>query len=231
MSYDPSWIEIEEKAVGRRRGRRSRNRRRRPMSAKQMAATALSKAMQLERYMEDKYFDAAASVTSLDRDGVIDTWNAIPQGDTDITRDGDYLYMKNIEIRASVWHDNQTGQQGASAGVRFIVFYDKQNTISTVSDLLDVSANDETNMLSPIIWDVRKQVEVIMDVMVNADGVWKERVLKHWQIKLDKQTQFTAGSTTITTGALKVVMISDRSSVSSYLPQMYYYYRIIFKDA
>jgi hypothetical protein len=231
MSFDPSWVDIEEKAVARRRGRRRRNGRRRPMSSKQMAKMALSKAMQLERYMEDKYYDFAASITSLDRDGDLSVWNPIPQGDTDITRDGDYLVMKNVEIRASVWHDPQTGNQGASAGVRFILFYDKQNTISAVSDLLDTSGDDETNMLSPIIWDIRKQVEILLDVMIDADGVWKERVLKHWRVNLEKQTQFSAGSTTVTTGALKGLLISDRASTDSYLPQFHYYYRIIFKDA
>jgi hypothetical protein len=231
MSFDPSWVDIEEKAVARRRGRRARNRRIRPMSTKQKAELALSKAMQMERYMESKYYDYAGIITNLDRDGDLSVWNPIPQGDTDITRDGDYLYMKNVEIRASIWHDPQTGNQGASAGVRFILFYDKQNTISAVSDLVDTSGNDTTNMLSPITWDVRKQVQILLDVMVDADGVWKERVLKHWHIQLNKQTQFSAGSTTITTGALKGLFISDRASTDSYLPQIHYYYRIIFKDA
>jgi hypothetical protein len=231
MSFDPSWVDIEEKAVARRRGRRARNPRRRPMSSKQMASLALSKAMQLERYMEDKYYDFAGSITSLDRDGDLSVWNPIPQGDTDITRDGDYLFMKHVDIRASIWHDPQTGNQGASAGVRFILFYDKQNTITAVDDLLDTSGADVTNMLSPIIWDIRKQVEILLDVMIDADGVWKERVLKQWRIQLNKQTQYSGGSTTITTGALKGLLISDRASTDSYLPQFHYYYRIVFKDA
>jgi hypothetical protein len=202
-----------------------------PSPALRTAKMALAKASQLERFMEDKYYDFAASITALDRDGDLSVWNPIPQGDTDITRDGDYLFMKHVEIRASVWHDPQTGNQGASAGTRFILFYDKQNTIASVDDLLDTSGADETNMLSPIIWDNRKQVQILLDVMINADGVWKERVLCNWFVKLNKQTQFSAGSTNITTGALKGLLISDRASTDTYLPQFHYYYRIVFKDA
>jgi hypothetical protein len=200
-------------------------------SARQLARQALKEVGKLQQYSETKHYDYAGTITALDRDGDLSVWNPIPQGDTDTTRDGDALFNMNVHIRASLWHDPQTGNQGASAGFRFILFFDKSNTISSVGDLLDLSGDDETNMLSPIDWDIRKQVTILHDSMTSVDGVWKERLLREWVFPLKKSTQFEAGTTTITTNALKGLWISDRASTDSYLPKLIYYYRITFKDA
>jgi hypothetical protein len=188
------------------------------------------KVNKLYSLIETKYVDLADVITDIDRDGVIDIWNGIPQGDTDSQRNGDKLVMKELDLRMAVWHDPQTGNQGASSGIRFLLFYDKQNTIGTVADLLDVTANDTTNMLSPITWDLRKQVKIIRDVLIEADGVYKEKTLKRYRVKLNHQTQFSAGTTTITTGALKAIFISDRASTDNYLPQVHLYYRLTYTD-
>jgi hypothetical protein len=229
MANDPQWTDITVADRKKRRRRGPRNKAR--GSAKQMARQALREVSKLQAYTETKYYDFAGTITGLDRDGDLSIWNPIPQGDTDITRDGDALYMMNVHIRASLWHDPQTGNQGAAAGFRFILFLDKSNTITSVSDLLDLTGDDETNMLSPITWDIRKQIKVLHDSMITVDGVWKERLLKEWVIQIRSKTQFSAGTTTITTNALKGCWISDRASTDSYLPKVLYYYRITFKDS
>lgn len=171
--------------------------------------------------IEYKINDTLANGTTFDYAGTMVTVNNPAQGSTDVTRIGDSIKCQNLMLRFLL-----TRGAGDSTG-RVIVFWDDQNQISTGANLLEVTGT-ASSVLSPKLYDARFRSKVLYDKVFVMDQVnqstWDENV----QIKIDQHTQFNAGSTTINTGALKVLFISNITGAN--IPTVNYYSRLSFTD-
>lgn len=189
------------------RRRRRRYRRRKPMRYK--VADAAYSALKMAKRLKDavnieyKHHDVTITTTDVDYNGDVITLNNPAQGDSDNSRDGDSMKCQNLVLRYFVSHT-------AKCFVRVIVYWDQQNTVSAASSLLD--AAQVGTVQAPIAYkdyDNRFKSKILHDRTFNIDPASKGQFFVDTVIKIDRHTQFEAGSTTINTGALKILLVSN----------------------
>lgn len=159
--------------------------------------------------VEYKQFQQSASAT-YDYNGTLYTLNSVAQGDGDGQRDGDSLKMQNLTIRAKL--NKATGLGFTQA--RIIVYFDDSNKTSAVADILD-SAYLASGFacLAPKDWDKRFQSKILLDKSFNLHDGQNQLHLEE-VIPINKHTQYEAATTTINSGALKMIIISDQTSTN-----------------
>ncbi len=201
-----------------------RRRRRNRSSTDSVARRALAGVRRLERQAEIKYHNTPTSTSSIDWLGDIVTLNDIVSGNTDLTRVGDYIMMKHLEMRIEFAMNASTDQT-----IRYIIYYDKQNTSNTPDDILDTIGNTRTPLHS-YQWDRRFEFDVLHDniVTLRQYHAFQSRVLK---IPINRRTQFSAASTTIMTGALKFLIIGSSDVAASPKPYCNYVFRVTYVDS
>lgn len=89
--------------------------------------------------IEKKYFDSTISnITDISAGVIVNSLNLIPQGTTDITRIGNKVTVRNVNITAFAYNDDQAGGSYAGSFLRTILFVDKQANGATaaVTDIL-----------------------------------------------------------------------------------------------
>lgn len=192
------------------------------------AYTAYKTAKYLKQLVnvEEKVHDYASIAGTFDYNGTIHTLNAPAQGDGDTTRDGDSMKNQSVGLKIQF-----TANAAADHNVRMIIFWDKQNTVSAGSDLLEITGTSDapysfkkhdTRFESKVLYDVR------FVLSANSPESGKFHLIDIPYIKLNKHTQFNAGTTTINTGALKLLVICG--GVTTNLPTVSVYSRLKFTD-
>ena len=187
------------------------------------AHTALKIAMRLKDMVntEYKFLDTNYSNT-MDYNGIVSTLNSISQGITDTGRTGDSVKIQNIMLRGNILAGTVPAQ------LRVILFWDAQNKVASVSDVLE-STGTAYSVLSPKNYDKRFQTKVlwdkVFDVVPTADNAHR-----HFQLSLpiNLHSQYAAATSTINTGALKILLISN--IVTTGLPTIVYYSRVSYTD-
>jgi len=112
---------------------------------------------------EKKYFAPGANVdTSVDIAGYIFSMSEIAQGDTDITRDGDQIYLRSITYSVTAQNNISFQNQGY---VRVIIFQWLE---------YDVTAPAVQDVLHNVVWDS----------MYSHDTRYSFRVLKDMRLKV-----------------------------------------------
>lgn len=157
--------------------------------------------------------------------GQLITLNQVPQGDTDQSRDGDSLKMQKMVLKL-----NAIKAAGATdTFVRFILFHDPQNSTANVApDFLEptyintnrahLSHKDKDNQFkTKKIWDQTYRLDA------NKTSIQLEKVFS-----LSHHTQYEAGTTTINSGALKLIIINNE--VSTNFPTIRFVNRLFFTD-
>ncbi len=185
---------------------------RRPLSSAAQVKKNQSDIRKIKSGFEDKFHDTTIAGLAIDNVGQISVLNNPAQGDTDSTRDGDSIMNKWIDIRGYIVVN--TGATDQVNVVRFLLLWDKQVTIGNAGDVLESVGNVNAPM-SPYKHDRRHQYMVLEDFTVSlsqngSSAIKKIRIIH----KLNKKTQFNAASTTINTGCLNLVMISDEATAS-----------------
>lgn len=152
---------------------------------------------------EHKAVDGAATFTP-DWNGNIGSIPQIAVGTADNQRIGDSCKLQNLTLRFTV------GRGAADSICRVMMLHDPQNKISTVSDVLTQVGNIY-GVLSPKNYDKRFQCKVLLD---KTFVLTTDSPLHRWNhvIPLNFHTQFNAGTTTINTGDLKYLYISNQST-------------------
>lgn len=156
--------------------------------------------------------------------GLVATLNGFAQGDTDSTRDGDSVKM--MRVRGKVyWKEN-----GANDSVgRFVIVHDKQATLSAVNQYFGSTGS----IIAPLSCkghDLRFQTKTLYDsgaFSLDAQAGEQNRCFDI-DIPLNFHTQYSGGTTTINTGALRLVAIS--SIATSNIPQIMYYFSVHYVD-
>ncbi len=158
--------------------------------------------------VEYKHVDLISAFAP-DNDGDLVILNSIAQGDSDQTRDGDKIRMQNLTIRGDV-----IGNGVSADCIRLIIFHDKQNVILTPNDLL-AGISEISSVHQPKRYDRRFQTKILFDRTwtVSPDGPRIKCFKK--VIKLNINTQYTAGTTTARTGSLKFVLLAIPATASS----------------
>lgn len=162
---------------------------------------------------ELKYSNHIENAVNSSYDGALRTIaTTVAQGDTDTTREGDQLRLKNCELR--MWFNSAV----TSCGIRVIVFIDKQNTSTTVTDVLEsgtIGAANTTNAINGLyVHDYKSKYRVLMDRVIpfSANGRNTESLVHRFRFKEGLIQEYVAGGTAPIRNAIKMIFISGNAS-------------------
>lgn len=143
-------------------------------------------------------------------------------GNTDTTRIGDSIKMQHLTLRGCAKY-NSAGTDGQT--LRLVIFKDKQNKITAVSDIVDTVGTVNAPYFNKV-YDNRFQTKFIYDrtFYVNSQRI---EVPFHIELPINMHKQFQAATTTVQTGSLKYLIISDQLSNG---PSIQMHGRITFTD-
>lgn len=177
--------------------------------------------------IEEKIDDTQQTSVTFDYNGAIDILNNPAQAITDVGRIGDSIKVQKIHIKGTVAGSTTAGTLSNN---RLILFWDEQNQVATAADLLE-TVGSTYSPFSPKHYDKRFRSNILYDQHFSLSTVpGSQAWFKNFEVSLPigKHTQFSAASTTINTGALKFLYITD--VVTSNLPNITYYARCFYTD-
>lgn len=114
-----------------------------------------------------------------------------------------------LQYKFTVKNNASTG-----AGVRVIVFYDKQNTYGSLGDLL----SDQSSGLNYTTFRDRNTLyrfHILSDKTYTVDGVWKSKAYVEHTVRINRLTRYLFSGDTVSTGSLKILFVSDRASTAT----------------
>jgi hypothetical protein len=214
------------------RGNRGRSR---PSGQRSRLATLADVRRIVDIAQEPKFFDSkeyAQSATTTPTQLAI---SAVPQGDTDSTRDGDQINLKSLWVKFETYLQGTGGTNDFTDQVRLMIYrYHPMSSGAApvpATVLQDLSVAQSATM-TPNTWDNRKDYTVILDETFNLSGNGPSDI--GFSKKFDWGTpgipaHFSAGSTTLQTNGLFAMIMSD-SLVATH-PQFNFYSRVVYSDA
>lgn len=172
-----------------------------PRKKQSLAQKAYALAKKNQKMEEIKHFSVSVNNSDANYTGSLATLCDPGIGDNSNQRDGDNIFIKGVDIRGLI---REVGT--ATAMVRIIVFWDKENLAASAADYLAVTGVNAP--MSPKNVDKRFRYQTLWDhtMTVHAD---RPLAAFHKYVKVNKKVQFTAGTTTILTGSLKMIAISN----------------------
>lgn len=186
--------------------------------------------------VEFKYHDATWNGQNVDWNGTFQVLNAIGQGDTATSRDGNQLKLQRLSVKGFL---QGNGSYGINQVARVIIFWDKQNKISAVSDFLDSGYLASINAVNAHKDQPNKyQTYVLHDKCYTLQGgTYATHASRCIDVDITLSTaegrkfhsSYDGSSTTPVTGALKMLVISNISNASS-PPQINMVSRVYFND-
>lgn len=190
------------------------------------------KIKKMARNQESKIFDTIRNDQTTQADGIFWTINNMAQGIEVTERIGDKASISYVKLDFVC----KIQSTDPASLVRIIVFLDKQNEITTVTDILEFS-NPITviggiqSYQSEYYRDTRKNYKIIKDIKLQMNPTDKLMVSKKVKFRCNINTLFQNASTTIQTNSIKVLALSTADTVSGAVPpQLYMYSRVFFKD-
>ncbi len=182
---------------------RKRRHRRHRKSAMVVAKKALKISSFLKKSLEIKHVTYDVTALSISDVGFISTnLNLTIPGTFDTTRIGDKIFCTSVHLGFNL-------VRGAEdCTVRIICFWDKQNKILVPDDLID-SIGTDLAVLSDYHIDQRKQWVKVFDRSFTLTDTFKNKIQWVRRHKLRKLTQFSQGTSSIDTGRLALMFITD----------------------
>lgn len=171
---------------------------------------------------EKKYFYVTSGgPQTVDSTGSITSVSDISQGDTDITRDGDQVYLRSIEF---VWEADVADTFNQ---VRFIVVQWYPPTTPVVSDVL--IGTGTTTFFMPYNHDKRFNFKILYDRTVTVDTNTPSKLSRKIQVirGFRRRIQYLGGATD-GTNKIYVLKISDSGAASH--PLVDNYFKLNFSD-
>lgn len=170
---------------------------------------------------ESKYDDTTVTNQVVDYNGYVATLCDPAQGTTAITRNGDSIKLQNLTLRMFCYNTT------VSDVLRIIVFEDKQNTITTASQMLQATGSALAS-LSPKNEDNKYDTKILMDKKYTLDTAAVPIRNIETVIPLKFHTHFNASGGAIDTGALKIMAIGTTAPTST--TNITYYSRVTYLD-
>jgi len=220
---------VARSSTGRRsrrvRGRRQQNRRDAQPITRQAVKQMLTSKMEL------KFFDNEVSGQSLSTTPSQATWSAVPQGDTDSTRDGDQINPRWLEIRYNVDQGSTLGTADVTNNIRVSVFRwlaPSSSSVPIVQNFLQYSSGT-AYWLSPIAWDFKSNTQLIYDKLIGLSSQGPSVFVEMVKIPLKGLIQYQAGSSTLQNGGIYVIASCDSAVTPT--PTLSYIARLVYTDA
>lgn len=191
------------------------------------ADTALKLIRKMQKAKESKFHIKDALIQGVNSSGTIVALNEIPQGTTDEERIGDKVHNDSLFINYYVTNTSTT----VARMFRLMIIYDKFNTISATSLVLQTVSSSRT-VISTRNWDYRQDYVVLYDNAVYLAPSPAIKSIQHIKkyIKLNKDTQYVAASTTaISKGSLKMLVFSNEAA-AAFDVDIEYYHRLVYSD-
>ncbi len=155
--------------------------------------------------------------------------NAVEQGDTDTTRDGDKIHCTFVSIRGCVAIDNSSVALKVNT-FRIILLIDKSVTIGSAGDVLE-QVNINVTPGQPYKHDRKQQFSVLKSMFFSIGGGGSSVRSFVINKKLNMNTQFNAGTNNITQNCLALLVISDEVSASGTKPTLDYSSTVYYTDS
>lgn len=172
---------------------------------------------------EWKHHSATTTGTVSTSFGIVDV-SAVPQGDSDLSRDGDQLTLQNMQMIHN-WSNGDDNNR-----VRLVVFQWFPNTVPVVGDILDTTIGFVPDY--PIKSDARDSFKILFDTTTTLNAAYTGGTVfsptrKTTLRNMKKKMQF-ANATTIGSNKIYTAWMSD-SSVAPH-PGIQVYTRLNFID-
>ena len=159
---------------------------------------------------EYKYYDVSPSslIASTYSGYITGPLCAPPQGVDVESRTGDSIKMVNMTLRMLLQYNGTNFEN-----VRVIVFIDKENTITNVSDYLD-TIGTTSSVLSPKNQVNQYDSKTIMDKTFAISANRPQAIIQK-VFKLNLHEHFQASTTTVKNNAIKMIVIGQQPSAGS----------------
>lgn len=208
------------------RYRKYRKRKKYAKSAKALAKKALKKVNKIASGIEVKHHDLdITGPINIDWNPQQASLNLVPQGLTDTQRIGDKIKMLGMRFKI---HLDLNGL--SSALFRCIIMYDKENSINSELDFLEVTGVPNS-LESPYDVDTRARYTILHDKVYTMSNGSNRKIQINLSKKINKFTQYLAGTTTIEKGRIRFWLYSDTSDLLVTKPQWYGYSRVYYQDS
>lgn len=162
--------------------------------------------------MEKKHHTSTFSTSSVSSTATLTNISAVTQGDSDTSRDGDQIYLKNIDFRAYLTRADTSNL------VRLIVFQWRPSTqlaTPTAATILENYAGDGTlDLVRHWNYDNKRNFKVLYDRLITLNEDIANRTVKfNLNKSLIKKIQFDNGGTNHN-NAVYVMYLSDSSAAT-----------------
>lgn len=205
------------KSVNKRKGHRRRG------GSKAQVQALVAKAISARA--EKKYFLDNQTAQSMTYSGAVYDLSEVPQGDDDVSRDGDSLYIRSVRVLGRM-----ANAGGAVNHIRVIVFQWRDDSTPTASSVLIPGyLGTVLAPLSLYTHDQRRKYNVMYDKKFTLDTSGKSTVLfdTGYLFPTTKKISFTSGTTT-GNDKLWLLVVSDTASAT--YPALNYVSRLTFND-
>lgn len=182
----------------------------------------------LNKQVELKYYAAADNTygaISYNGTDFMQPFSQMAQGDTDSTRDGDRIFMKEFRFRVGVKIGSAT-----PTFLRIICFQWHPTTVPVYANILLDQHNTACAPLSDFCHDTRQEYRILSDDLVQVDTVAHPAACVEHAIKSGfvPNVQFQAGSATVGTNHIYILAVSD---VNLNGPQVVVYTKLLYTDS
>lgn len=197
-------------------------------NAMELASKAASGVWHLKGLINsEKKIHQVLNSNSATYSGILETLSAVAQGDTEITRDGNSIYARYLNIRGSIMRSDSSTQQ---TNVRLMVILDNSvnPSSSTVSDVLAQSTVGTLYApYGPLNRDTgRNRFKVLYTSLFAMDATDAVHPFK-LNVEMRHHCKFTgSGSTDYKSGVIYLLCISDEATngvTARYMSRLTYY--------
>jgi len=173
--------------------------------------------------IEKKYLDTSVIDTSDATSGVIiPSLNLVPQGTTDVTRVGNKITIRNINIHGYCNNDDQTTGTFAGSNVRVMVFLDKQANggPAAVTDLLTTAAITSFRNMDQVDRFVILVDKIIHNPVVATNALHTSNGRHYWNVNKKCMIPVHFSSTTgaiteVRSNNVGILYVTDTSSANA----------------
>lgn len=188
-----------------------------------LGAKAFRMVKAIQKARETKYIEEDYSDQNIDWSGNLITLNHTSQGLEDFEdRVGDKIWNKFLTMRGHFHQD------GTNTIARLTIIVDKTNSITDLSQVYGSPSNAQV-VDCPFVKDFENTFRVIFDRRYVVDDQHPQ-VIWSASRKLRFKTQYLAGSSTITYGALKLIIVGTLNPTEMQKPNFSATYRLTYYD-
>lgn len=179
----------------------------------------------VNRMAEKKWYTSHTAV-DISQTGNIDWLSQIPQGDTDLTRDGDQCRLTSLSFKGNLIAASTDGTNT----VRIIIFKWNDNNIVSAPDLDDILTATGTGEVPLGMYqqdNVRsKRFNILYDKLYSLDDFHPQTII-NTKIKMRSPINFNGGGTT---GRGHIYLLYVSNSNATPHPTLNYAFKFVFTD-